>query len=37
VPIAEGGADTDDNLQTICQSCDVEKTQIESKKHLKSE
>lgn len=34
IPLAEGGVDEDDNLQTICQSCDVEKTQLESKKHL---
>ncbi len=29
-PLAEGGSDDGDNLQTICQSCDTEKTQAES-------
>jgi 5-methylcytosine-specific restriction protein A len=34
IPIAEGGSEHDSNLQTICQFCDMEKTQLESKKHL---
>lgn len=34
IPTAEGGDDTDANLQTICQQCDKEKTQEESKRYL---
>lgn len=30
--LAEGGADEDTNLQTICQQCDQEKTQRESQR-----
>ena len=30
VPLAEGGTDSDENLQTICQQCDKEKTAEES-------
>lgn len=30
VPLAEGGSDDDENLQTICQACDKVKTQAES-------
>ena len=30
VPTTQGGTDDDDNLQTICQACDKEKTQRES-------
>lgn len=29
-PLAEGGTNNEKNLQTICQSCDREKTQSES-------
>ena len=31
VPLAQGGTDDDENLQTICQSCDKEKTFHESR------
>lgn len=30
IPLAEGGTDDDDNLQTICQECDKEKTAAEA-------
>ena len=30
VPKFEGGTDDDDNLQTLCRSCHIEKTQSES-------
>jgi len=30
IPLSQGGSDTTDNLQTICQSCDKEKTKEES-------
>jgi 5-methylcytosine-specific restriction protein A len=36
-PLAEGGANDESNLQTICQSCDEIKTQAESKRHLNIE
>lgn len=32
IPTAEGGTDDDSNLQTICQSCDKEKTNAESQR-----
>lgn len=32
VPLEEGGSDDESNLQTICQCCDKEKTQLESLK-----
>ena len=32
VPLAEGGGDGDDNLQTLCQSCDKAKTAQESRR-----
>lgn len=35
VATKHGGSDDDENLQTICQACDAEKTQFESTK-LKS-
>jgi len=34
VPIAEGGGNNHDNLQTICQCCDKEKTAKESRAAL---
>ncbi|MBB1308547.1 HNH endonuclease [Pseudoalteromonas sp. SR41-8] len=34
VPISQGGDDKIDNLQTICQSCDKEKTALESRQSL---
>jgi len=35
IPIAEGGTDHEENLQTICQPCDREKTAQESARGLK--
>lgn len=35
VPKFEGGSDDDDNLQTICQACDKEKTHNESMRSRK--
>lgn len=32
VPVVEGGTDEDENLQTICQECDKEKTQAEARR-----
>ena len=32
IPVAEGGSDSPENLQTICQECDREKTQLESQR-----
>jgi len=34
VPLAQGGDNSHDNLQTICQSCDREKTAKESRFYL---
>jgi 5-methylcytosine-specific restriction protein A len=31
-PLAEGGTDTDDNIQPICTPCHTEKTQAESRR-----
>ena len=32
IPLAEGGTDDDENLETICQACDKAKTQDESRR-----
>ena len=32
VPLAEGGSDEDENLQTICQACDKRKTAEEARR-----
>lgn len=32
VPLEEGGSDTDDNLQTLCQACHGRKTREEQKR-----
>lgn len=32
VPLSEGGGDDDDNLQTICQCCDKEKSAAEARR-----
>ncbi|MEX1669131.1 HNH endonuclease [Zhongshania guokunii] len=32
IPIAEGGTESDSNLQTICQSCDKAKTNAEAQR-----
>ncbi|MEZ0137354.1 MAG: HNH endonuclease [Candidatus Reddybacter sp.] len=32
MPLAEGGEDDDDNLQTLCQACDKTKTAQEARR-----
>lgn len=32
IPLSQGGADDDSNLQTICKACDKDKTAIESRR-----
>lgn len=32
IPLAEGGADTDDNVQALCDGCSSEKTRHESQR-----
>ena len=32
IPLAEGGSDDDDNLQTLCQDCDKTKTAQEARR-----